>query len=150
MNILVRRILYVLQYLPLVICLLYPCLYSFSSVLLLLHVNIFSLKIFRSDTLSAFVSCIVVIQAFVPSVSMGHIRVLYSFNLVLRHRNYDLKSLIFSLYTWFAVMVLEWISVHFSFSLFTVAPKYVTLSTHLSSKSPLVRCWRCCLPCVER
>jgi len=99
MNILVRRILYVLQYLPLVMCLLYPCLYSFSSVLLLLHVNIFSLKIFRSDTLSAFVSCIVVIQAFVPSVSMGHIRVLYSFNLVLRHRNYDLKSLIFSLYT---------------------------------------------------
>jgi len=36
MNILVRRILYVLQYLPLVICPLYPCLYSFSSVRLLL------------------------------------------------------------------------------------------------------------------
>ena len=55
--------------------------------------------IFRSDILSAFVSCIVVIQAFVRSVSMGHIRVLYSFNLVLRDRNCDLQSLIFSLYT---------------------------------------------------
>jgi len=55
--------------------------------------------IFRSDTLSTFVSCIVVIQAFVPSVSMFHIKVLYIFNLVLRDRNYDLKSLIFSFYT---------------------------------------------------
>ena len=108
--------------------------------------------IFCSDILSAFVSCIVVIQAFGPSVSMGHNRVLYtrSFNLVLRDRNCDLKSLIYSLYAWFAVIILEWISVHFSFSLFTLDPKYVKLSTRLSLKSPIFRFWRCCLPCLER
>jgi hypothetical protein len=56
------------------------------------------LTIFRSDILSAFISYIVVIQVFGPSVSMGHIRVLYSFNLVLRDSNCDLKSLICSSY----------------------------------------------------
>ena len=48
--------------------------------------------IFRSDILSVFVSCIVVTQVFDPSVSMGRIKVLCSFTLVLRDRNFDLKK----------------------------------------------------------
>ena len=51
--------------------------------------------IFLSDVLSAFVSCIVVIQAFVPSISMGRIRVLYSFN-TLRTGDADLRFYITS------------------------------------------------------
>jgi hypothetical protein len=96
---------------------------------------------FRSGALSAFVSYIAVIQAFVRSVSMSHIRILSCFSLVQRDRNFDLKSLICSMYSWFAVKILEWVSAHFYFLLLMVDPKYVNLSTHLSLNHPLSDSW---------
>ena len=49
----------------------------------------------------------------------------------------------------FAVMVLEWRSVHSLFSLFTTDPMYIMLSTCSSLKLPVVKFWKYLLACVD-
>jgi hypothetical protein len=62
---------------------------------------------------------------------MGHIRSLYSFNLVFWDMTLELKSE-FAKYAWFAIMILEHMSANILFSFFTTDTKYVKVSMHVS------------------
>jgi len=60
----------------------------------------------------------------------------------------DLKHLMCARHAQFAVIILEWRSVHGLFSLFTTDPMCVMLSTYSSLKLPVVKFWKYLLACV--
>jgi hypothetical protein len=74
------------------------------------------LTFFLSNILSAFTASVVtVFQDSDPYASIGPVRVLFSFKLVFWDRSYDLKGLMCARHAWFAVMILQWICLHFLF-----------------------------------
>lgn len=107
------------------------------------------LTVLLSNIPSIFVSSMVIVQVSDTQGTIGHIRVLCSFNLVFQDRSLDLKHLMCTRHAQFAVMILEWRSVHSLFSLFTADPRYVMLSTYSSLKLSVVKFWKYLLACVD-
>jgi len=107
------------------------------------------LTVLLSNIPSIFVYSMVIVQVSDTWGTVGHIRVLYSFNLVFQDRSLDLKHLMGARHAQFDVMILEWRSVHSLFSLFTTDPMYVMLSTFSSLKLPVVKFWKYLLACVD-